>query len=149
MPGIVGLGKAAELAAAQMPSRINIADAAARPPAQGTAAENRPRDGHRPPAESTARACQLLRGVHRGGSHADAAQQQGHRCFQRLGLHLAGAQGSHVLIALGLSHEIAQGSVLFTLGPGQHQRGYRLCSGDHAADRRQAAADVTALSINL
>jgi len=51
-------------------------------------------------------------------------------------------QASHVLLALGLPHEIAQGSLLFGLGTDNTKEDIRLCPGSAAADCGKITADV-------
>ena len=116
VPGIVGLGKAAEIAKASMTSRIN----------QLTPLRDRLLEGLPGRVENV-----VVTGhpQHRLPGHASfcvefiegeamlmllnskgIAVSSGSACTSRA------LKASHVLIALGLSHEIAQGSILFTLG---------------------------------
>ena len=116
VPGIVGLGKAAEIAKANIASRVNqltpLRDRLLRglpDRVEHVVVTGHPQ--HRLPGHASfcvefieGEAMLMLlnsRGI---------AVSSGSACTSRA------LKASHVLIALGLSHEIAQGSILFTLG---------------------------------
>ncbi len=116
VPGIVGLGVAAEIAAAQMQSRINQLT-----PMRDYLLDELPRrvghvvvtghqqnrlPGHASFCVEFIEGEAMLMLLNSKG----IAVSSGSACTSRA------LKASHVLIALGLSHEIAQGSILFTLG---------------------------------
>ena len=101
--GIVGLGKASELARIQMPERSAKVDATARLFNHRNAQKNQPRTGNRSSPESFARARQLLYRIHRRRIDADAIERQGRGCYQRFCLHLAGFTGIACLTGDGLA----------------------------------------------
>ncbi len=116
VPGIIGLGKAAEIAAAQMQSRIKkltpLRDGLIKGmPAKidhvvvtGHPSNRLP--GHASFCVEFIEGEAMLMLLNSKG----IAVSSGSACTSRA------LKASHVLIAIGLSHEIAQGSVLFTLG---------------------------------
>jgi len=116
VPAIVGLGKAAEIAAAQIPSRMKTLTPLrdhllAQLPAK---IEHVVVTGH-PQNRLPGHASFCVEFIEGEGmlmllNSKGIAVSSGSACTSRA------LKASHVLIALGLSHEIAQGSVLFTLG---------------------------------
>jgi cysteine desulfurase len=116
VPGIVGLGKAAEIAAAQMQSRIKkltpLRDSLLKGLPQKIdhiVVTGHPTDrlpGHASFCVEFIEGEAMLMLLNSKG----IAVSSGSACTSRA------LKASHVLLAIGLSHEIAQGSVLFTLG---------------------------------
>ncbi len=114
--GIVGMGKAAEIAAAQMSARIAhltpLRDRLIKElpeKAKHTVVTGHPQNrlpGHASFCVEFIEGEAMLMLLNSKG----IAVSSGSACTSRA------LKASHVLIALGLSHEIAQGSVLFTLG---------------------------------
>lgn len=117
VPGIIGLGKAAEIAAAQIPSRIKTLT-----PLRDHLITELPRKidhvivtGH-PQNRLPGHASFCVEFIEGEAmlmllNSKGIAVSSGSACTSRA------LKASHVLLALGLSHEIAQGSVLFTLSP--------------------------------
>ncbi|MBN1692976.1 MAG: IscS subfamily cysteine desulfurase [Dehalococcoidales bacterium] len=116
VPGIIGLGKAAEIATAQMQSRIKKLTPLRDGLIKGMPAKidhvvvtghltNR-LPGHASFCVEFIEGEAMLMLLNSKG----IAVSSGSACTSRA------LKASHVLIAIGLSHEIAQGSVLFTLG---------------------------------
>ena len=116
VPGIIGLGKAAEIAGAQMPSRLKtltpLRDRLLKELPSGiehVVVTGHPQNrlpGHASFCVEFIEGEAMLMLLNSKG----IAVSSGSACTSRA------LKASHVLIALGLSHEIAQGSVLFTLG---------------------------------
>jgi cysteine desulfurase len=116
VPGIVGLGKAAEIAAAQMQSRIKkltpLRDSLLKGLPQKidhvvvTGHPTNRLPGHASFCVEFIEGEAMLMLLNSKG----IAVSSGSACTSRA------LKASHVLLAIGLSHEIAQGSVLFTLG---------------------------------
>jgi cysteine desulfurase len=116
VPGIVGLGKAAEIAGAQMTSRIKtltpLRDRLLKELPSGiehvvvTGHPQHRLPGHASFCVEFIEGEAMLMLLNSKG----IAVSSGSACTSRA------LKASHVLIAIGLSHEIAQGSVLFTLG---------------------------------
>ena len=116
VPGIVGLGKAAEIAATQMQSRIKKLTPLRDNLLKGLPAKidhvvvtGHPTNrlpGHASFCVEFIEGEAMLMLLNSKG----IAVSSGSACTSRA------LKASHVLIAIGLSHEIAQGSVLFTLG---------------------------------
>jgi len=116
VPGIVGMGKAAELAAAQMQSRIKkltpLRDLLLKElpsKVEHVVVTGHPQNrlpGHASFCVEFIEGEAMLMLLNSKG----IAVSSGSACTSRA------LKASHVLIAIGLSHEIAQGSVLFTLG---------------------------------
>jgi cysteine desulfurase len=116
VPGIIGLGKAAEIAGAQMPSRIKtltpLRDRLLKELPSGiehVVVTGHPQNrlpGHASFCVEFIEGEAMLMLLNSKG----IAVSSGSACTSRA------LKASHVLIAIGLSHEIAQGSVLFTLG---------------------------------
>lgn len=116
VPAIVGLGKAAEMAGARMEERIKrmvpLRDRLLKelPAAIGhVVVTGHPRDrlpGHASFCVEFVEGEAMLMLLNGKG----IAVSSGSACTSRA------LKASHVLIAMGLSHEIAQGSILFTLG---------------------------------
>jgi len=116
VPGIVGLGKAAEIAAAQMQSRIKkltpLRDLLLKElpsKIEHVMVTGHPQNrlpGHASFCVEFIEGEAMLMLLNSKG----IAVSSGSACTSRA------LKASHVLIAIGLSHEIAQGSVLFTLG---------------------------------
>ncbi len=116
VPAIVGLGKAAEIAAARMQDRINrmsplrdrlLKELPAR--VDHVVITGNPQNrlpGHASFCVEFIEGESLLMLLNSKG----IAVSSGSACTSRA------LKASHVLLAIGLSHEIAQGSVLFTLG---------------------------------
>ncbi len=116
VPGIVGLGRAAEIAAAQMPARIKaltplrdlllkeLPSKIAHVVVTGHPQNRLP--GHASFCVEFIEGEAMLMLLNSKG----IAVSSGSACTSRA------LKASHVLLAIGLSHEIAQGSVLFTLG---------------------------------
>jgi cysteine desulfurase len=116
VPGIVGLGKAAELAGADIAARIKqmtplrdrlLTELPAK--IEHVVVTGHPQDrlpGHASFCVEFIEGEAMLMLLNSKG----IAVSSGSACTSRA------LKASHVLIALGLSHEIAQGSVLFTLG---------------------------------
>ena len=116
VPGIVGLGKAAEIAAAQMPLRIKqltplrdlllkeLPSKIEHVVVTGHLQNRLP--GHASFCVEFIEGEAMLMLLNSKG----IAVSSGSACTSRA------LKASHVLIAIGLSHEIAQGSLLFTLG---------------------------------
>jgi cysteine desulfurase len=116
VPGIVGLGKAAEIAKAQMAARMKhltplrdrllkeLPDKIGHVIVTGHPQERLP--GHASFCVEFIEGESLLMML----SSKGIAVSSGSACTSRA------LKASHVLIALGLPHEIAQGSILFTLG---------------------------------
>jgi cysteine desulfurase len=116
VPGIVGLGKAAEIAAAQMPVRINTLT-----PLRDLLLKELPSKiehvvitGH-PTNRLPGHASFCVEFIEGEAmlmllNSKGIAVSSGSACTSRA------LKASHVLLAIGLSHEIAQGSILFTLG---------------------------------
>jgi cysteine desulfurase len=116
VPGIVGLGKAAEIAAAQMPRRIDILT-----PLRDLLLKELPSKishvvvtGH-PTNRLPGHASFCVEFIEGEAmlmllNSKGIAVSSGSACTSKA------LKASHVLLAIGLSHEIAQGSVLFTLG---------------------------------
>jgi cysteine desulfurase len=117
VPGIIGLGKAAEIASAQMPSRMKtltpLRDRLLKelpPKVEHVVVTGHPANrlpGHASFCVEFIEGEAMLMLLNSRG----IAVSSGSACTSRA------LKASHVLIALGLSHEIAQGSVLFTLSP--------------------------------
>ena len=116
VPGIVGLGKAAEIAAAQMTARINKLTPLRDGLLKGLPAKiehvivtGHPQNrlpGHASFCVEFIEGEAMLMLLNSKG----IAVSSGSACTSRA------LKASHVLLAIGLSHEIAQGSVLCTLG---------------------------------
>ena len=116
VPGIIGMGKAAEIAVAQMQSRIKqltplrdrlineLPGSVGHTVITGPLHDRLP--GHASFCVEFIEGEAMLMLLNSKG----IAVSSGSACTSRA------LKASHVLIALGLSHEIAQGSVLFTLG---------------------------------
>ena len=117
VPGIIGLGKAAEIAAAQMPARIKTMTPLRDRLLTGlpkkiehVVVTGQPQNrlpGHASFCVEFIEGEAMLMLLNSKG----IAVSSGSACTSRA------LKASHVLLALGLSHEIAQGSVLFTLSP--------------------------------
>jgi len=117
VPGIIGLGKAAEIAAARMTSRIKTMT-----PLRDLLLTQLPKriehvvvTGH-PQNRLPGHASFCVEFIEGEAmlmllNSKGIAVSSGSACTSRA------LKASHVLIALGLSHEIAQGSILFTLSP--------------------------------
>jgi cysteine desulfurase len=116
VPGIIGLGKAAEIAGAQMPSRIKtltpLRDRLLKElpsKVEHVVVTGHPQNrlpGHASFCVEFIEGEAMLMLLNSKGIGVSS----GSACTSRA------LKASHVLIAIGLSHEIAQGSVLFTLG---------------------------------
>jgi cysteine desulfurase len=116
VPGIVGLGKAAEIAAAQMQSRIKKLTPLRDSLLKGlpTKIDHVVVTGH-PTNRLPGHASFCVEFIEGEAmlmllNSKGIAVSSGSACTSRA------LKASHVLLAIGLSHEIAQGSVLFTLG---------------------------------
>ncbi|OGN96412.1 MAG: cysteine desulfurase NifS [Chloroflexi bacterium RBG_13_51_18] len=116
VPGIIGLGKAAELAAAQIQSRIKkltpLRDSLLKglpSKIKNVVVTGHPQNrlpGHASFCVEFIEGEAMLMLLNSKG----IAVSSGSACTSRA------LKASHVLLSIGLSHEIAQGSVLFTLG---------------------------------
>jgi len=115
VPAIVGLGKAAEIAAKEMSNRIqNLTPMRTKLITQLPKIENVIVTGH-PQNRLPGHASFCVEFIE-GESMLMLLNSQGIAVSSGSSCTSRALKASHVLLAMGLSHEVAQGSILFTLG---------------------------------
>ena len=140
--GIVGMGKAAELARVQMPARMDKTDSSPRLFNQRTTGKNQSCAGDRSSSESSPRTCQLLYRIHRRRIDADALECQGRGRDQWFRLYFTSFTGISCITGDGVTPRNCARLAALWIGHRQHERGHRLRAGSITTHRRKIKANV-------